>query len=134
MIFYTYNPEFDEETLGWIRAENAKRSMRSLSPNSIIYLFESEELTVGYLWLEVEKNRVEMVEFHFNGSNAKKWALYDFATRIAKKQEQDYFVIRVQEEKELDEFISKWGGKAMERDGKDVIIKIPFLKDRVKHF
>ncbi|MDP4550790.1 hypothetical protein Q9251_07825 [Alkalihalobacillus macyae] len=126
MIFYVYNPEFDEDVLHSLRIENPSDD-RLPSEESIVYLFEEQEETIGYMWMEVEGDHVTLVDFFFKGSEAKKRGLYDFIVKLAKNQSKAILLMKIPE------FISedirkKWGGKIRERDGKDLLIEIPFHK------
>ncbi|KMM38899.1 hypothetical protein [Guptibacillus hwajinpoensis] len=126
MIFYVYNPEFDEEVLHSLRIENPSYN-RFPSEESIVYLFEEQEETIGYMWMEVNGDHVMLVDFFFKGSEGKKRGLYDFIVKLAKNQSRPFLLMKIPEFMSED-IRKKWGGKIRERDGKDLLIEIPFQK------
>lgn len=126
MIFYVYNPEFDEEVLHSLRIESESDDCVP-SEDSIVYLFEEQEETIGYMWLEVKCDRVTLVNFFFKGSEGKKRGLYDFIVKLARNQSKPFLLMRIPELMSED-MMKKWDGKIRERDGKDLLIEIPFLK------
>ncbi|TKD71894.1 hypothetical protein [Pseudalkalibacillus hwajinpoensis] len=129
MIFYVYNPEFDKEVFHSLRLEKYSDDVL-LSANSIVYLFEEKEETIGYMWMEVKGDHVMLIDFFFKGSEDKKRGLYDFIVKLAKNQSKPLLLMKMPVNMH-EEVMKKWGGKIRERDGKDILIEIPFLKDRV---
>ncbi|MGG1684934.1 hypothetical protein [Pseudalkalibacillus sp. NRS-1564] len=127
MIFYTYNCEFDEETLDSIRSENMARLQLQPSSHSIVYLFEEKEQTVGYVWIETYEEYVEVVEFFNKGNEKKRWGLYEFIVQLAYKQRKQRIIMSVPNSEYGMTFVKKWEGEIRERDGKDLHIEIPFL-------
>ncbi|MDQ0483422.1 hypothetical protein [Guptibacillus hwajinpoensis] len=126
MIFYVYNPEFDEAVFHSLQMEKCSRACFP-SEQSIVYLFEEKEETLGYMWMEVNADHVALVDFFFKGSEVKKRGLYDFIVKLAKKQSKSFLLMRIPEFMNED-IREKWGGKIRERDGKDLLIEIPFQK------
>ncbi|MFK3959548.1 hypothetical protein [Guptibacillus hwajinpoensis] len=127
MIFYTYNSEFDEETLESIRSENIARLQLQPSSHSTVYLFEEKEQTVGYVWIETFEEYVEAVEFFYKGNEKKRWSLYEFIVQFAYKQRKQRIIMSVPNSEYGMTFVKKWEGEIRERDGKDLHIEIPFL-------
>lgn len=126
MIFYSYNPEFDEDSFDTLRKENPRYSRRSPSNDSIIYLLEMDETTIGYIWIEMMSNHIELVEFYFAGNETKKWGLYDFIVKTSKKHGKPCLIMSLPRGEKQEEFLKKWGGKVRERNKEDSIVKIPF--------
>lgn len=130
MIFYVYNPEFDKEVFHSLRLEKYSDDVL-LSANSIVYLFEEKEETIGYMWMEVQGDHVMLIDFFFKGSEDKKRGLYDFIVKLAKNQSKPLLLMKMPVNMH-EEVMKKWGGKIRERDGKDILIEIPFLKTEFK--
>lgn len=126
MIFYAFNPDFDNETLESIRSENVRRVCNALSPNSTIYLFESKDQTVGYVWIESFSDCIELLEFFYKGSEVKRWGLYDFVVKLAEKQRKKAIRMKTPANEMGEKFLEKWGGTVVERDENGVLIEIPF--------
>lgn len=126
MIFYTYNPEFDEESFDMMRKRNPGFSQRNPSNSAIIYLLEMDEETIGYIWIEKMSNHSELVEFYFAGNEAKKWNLYDFIVKTSKKHGKPCLIMSVPRGEQQEEFLRKWGGEVRERNKEDNIVSIPF--------
>lgn len=126
MIFYSYNPEFDKQLLETLRDKNP--SLRSCEPTkeSIIYLLETNDTTIGYIWIEMMTNHAELIEFYFTGDETKKWGLYDFVVKTSKKHGKTGLIMNVPSGEKQEEFIKKWGGKVRERKEEESIVKIPF--------
>lgn len=129
MIFYVYNPEFDKEVFQSLRL-GKYYDIIFPSADSIVYLFEEKEETIGYIWMEVKGEYVTLIDFLFKGSEDKKRLLYDFIVKLAKNQSKPLLLMKIPINMH-EEVMKKWGGKIRERDGKDILIEIPFLKDRV---
>ena len=129
MIFYSFNPEFDIETLESIRSENVMRIENEPSPYSTIYLFEAKDQTVGYMWMEGLSEYVELMEFFYKGEEEKRWGLYDFVVKLAEKQGKKRIRMEIQANQMGEKFVKKWGGMVVERDGRGVLIEIPFLSE-----
>ncbi|WP_283152348.1 hypothetical protein [Guptibacillus hwajinpoensis] len=127
MIFYTYNSEFDEETLESIRSENIAKLQLQPSSHSIVYLFEEKEQNVGYVWIETFEEYVEAVEFFYKGNEKKRWGLYEFIVQLAYKQKKQRIIMSIPNSEYGMTFVKKWEGEIRERDGKDLHIEIPFL-------
>ncbi|WP_226658556.1 GNAT family N-acetyltransferase [Guptibacillus hwajinpoensis] len=129
MIFYPFNPEFDHKSLKLIRSENGGSNDKEPSPYSTIYLFEEKDQTVGYLWFETGKAQVELMEFYFKGEEEKRWGLYDFIVKLAKKQNEERLRMRIPATSLGEKFLKKWEGKVVERDERELRIEIPFLRE-----
>ncbi|WP_273834640.1 hypothetical protein [Guptibacillus sedimenti] len=127
MIFYAFNPEFDNETLESIRSENVIRVGKAPSPHSTIYLFESKDQTVGYVWMESISECMELLEFFYKGSEEKRWGLYDFVVKLAEKQRKKAIRMKTPANEMGEKFLKKWGGMVVERDERGMLIEIPFL-------
>ncbi|WP_377889595.1 hypothetical protein [Alkalihalobacillus sp. R86527] len=126
MIFYSYNPEFDKQSLDNLRNLNPELRSQEPTKESIIYLLESNDTTIGYIWIELMTNHVELAEFYFVGNDTKKWGLYDFVVKTSKKQGKTSLIMKVPSGGRQEEFIEKWGGKVRERKIEESIVKIPF--------
>jgi hypothetical protein len=129
MNFYAFNPDFDNETLESIRSENVIRVGIEPSPHSTIYLFESKDQTVGYVWMESLSEYVELLEFFYKGSEEKRWGLYDFVVKLAEKQRKKAIRMKTPANEMGEKFLKKWGGVVVERDGRGMLIEIPFLSE-----
>lgn len=129
MIFYVYNPEFDEDVFHSLRMERCSDASLP-SEQSIVYLFEEKEETLGYMWMEVKGDHVALVDFFFKGAEDKKRGLYDFIVKLAKNQSKPLLRMKIPEIMS-EEAVKKWDGKIRERDGKDILIEIPFLKSKI---
>ncbi|WP_270181635.1 hypothetical protein [Alkalihalobacillus sp. CinArs1] len=126
MIFYSYNPEFDKESLQLLRSHNQDACSGEPSNDSIIYILEANDAPVGYIWIQMKDDQAELFEFYFNGHHEKKWALYDFVVRTSKKQGKTSLIMKLPSGERQEEFMMKWGGKVMERKKEESIVKIPF--------
>ncbi|MCA0987814.1 hypothetical protein [Guptibacillus algicola] len=130
MIFYSYNPEFDKQSLETLRDMNPSLSTSEPTKESIIYLLETNDTTIGYIWIEMMTNHAELIEFYFTGDEAKKWGLYDFVVKTSKKQGKTSLIMKVPSGGKQEEFIEKWGGEVRERREEESIVKIPFQLHR----
>lgn len=129
MIFYSFNPDFDIETLESIRSDNVMRIENEPSPHSTIYFFESKDQTVGYVWMEGLSEYVELLEFFYKGSEEKRWGLYDLVVKLAEKQRKKAIRMKTPANEMGEKFLKKWGGMVVERDERGMLIEIPFLSE-----
>ncbi|MGA9289032.1 MAG: hypothetical protein WBV93_11900 [Anaerobacillus sp.] len=127
MIYYMYNPEFDQEILDFMRGQNTSKSQAYPSITSTVYLFEVKNQTTGYMWLEIREEYVELVEFFFKGSVKDMWRLYEFIIGFSCRQSKPFLRIKLPDDDQGSELIKRWGGEVVERDEKELLIEIPFL-------
>ncbi|MGB8001731.1 MAG: hypothetical protein WCF60_16775 [Anaerobacillus sp.] len=127
MIYYMYNPEFDQEILDFMRGENTSKSQDHPSITSTVYLFDVKNQTTGYMWLEIREKYVELVEFFFKGSVKEMWGLYEFIVGFSCRQSKPFLRMKLPDHEKGNDLIKRWGGEVVERDEKELLIEIPFL-------